>query len=561
MSLFGAIQQANTGLQAAQVGLQVVGNNIANANTPGYIRQRLEQTPSIATRSGALLIGHGVRTTGVVQMIDKALAERVNAANNAVAGGQTLDKAYSQLESLVGTLDGGGIPEQLTLFNNALHDLTTQPADRSLREFVILQGEALARTIRSTYKSATDRQAEFNADLTDMSQQINRQLARVAELNVEIATVEGGGSLGSDATGLREQRYAALEELSKFVELNVQEQPSGAVSVFVGGDYLIAEGNFREVYTAYSEANEGFEIRIKQTDSPLQSKGGVLGATIQARTEIFGSFLKDLDQLADGLVRAMNDVHSQGQGRVGFNELTGTNRAQRGVPLRDAQLPFAPVNGTFEISVVDTAGQVVSKHNIPVRVLNQTSDSTLESIAADITAISGLTASITSDGRLAIDSESQVSFVFGEDTSGFVAAMGLNTFFTGTGANDIDVNPIIKANSDYLAISQGGIGQDTNTLTQMVDLVDRPLDSLDGKSVRDIFESNVAVLGQKVSLQRSITDGANGLYETLKSQHLAITGVNIDEESLKLITYNRAFQASARVVSVASEMLDILVNL
>lgn len=561
MSLFGAIQQANTGLQAAQFGLQVVGNNIANANTPGYIRQRLEQTPSFATRSGALLIGHGVLTTGVVQMIDKALAERVNAANNAVAGGQTLDNAYGQLESLVGTLDGGGIPQQMTLFNNALHDLTTQPADRSLREFVILQGEALARTIRSTYKSATDRQAEFNADLTDMSQQINRQLARVADLNVEIATVEGGGSLGSDAIGLREQRYAALEELSKIVELNVQEQPGGAVSVFVGGDYLVAEGNFREVYTAYSEANEGFEIRIKQTDSPLQSKGGVLGATIQARAEIFGGFLKDLDQLADGLARAMNDVHSQGQGRIGFNELTGTNRAQRGVPLRDAQLPFAPVNGTFEINVVDTAGQVVSKHNIPVRVLNQTSDSTLESIAADITAINGLTASITSDGRLAIDSESQVSFVFGEDTSGFVAAMGLNTFFTGAGAVDIDVNPIIKANSDYLAISQGGIGQDTNTLTQMVDLVDRPLDSLAGKSVRDIFESNVAVLGQKVSLQRSITDGANGLYETLKSQHLAITGVNIDEESLKLITYNRAFQASARVISVANEMLDILVNL
>jgi flagellar hook-associated protein 1 FlgK len=561
MSLFSSIQTSNTGLQAAQVGLQVVGNNIANANTPGYIRQRLEQTPSIATRSGALLLGHGVRTTGVVQMIDKALAERVNAASNSVAGGQTLDKAYSQLESLVGTLDGGGIPEQLTLFNNSLHDLTTQPADRSLREFVVLQGEALARTIRTTYQKATDRQAEFNADLKGMSEQINRQLARVARLNVEIATVEGGGSLGSDATGLREQRYAALEELSQFVELNVQEQASGAVSVFVGGDYLVAEGNFREVYTAYSEADEGFQIRIKETDSPLQSKGGVLGATIQARTEVFGSFLEDLNQLAEGLARAMNDVHSQGQGRVGFNELTGTNRAQRGVPLRDAQLPFAPVNGTFEISVVDTAGKVISKHNIPVRVLNQTSDSTLDSIAADINAISGLTANITSEGRLAIGSESQVSFVFGEDTSGFVAATGLNTFFTGSGASDIDVNPIVKANSDYLAISQGGIGQDTQTLTQMVDLIDRPLDALAGKSVRDIFESNVAVLGQKVSLQRSITDGATGLYETLKSQHLAITGVNIDEESLKLITYNRAFQASARVISVASEMLDILVNL
>jgi flagellar hook-associated protein 1 len=95
----------------------------------------------------------------------------------------------------------------------------------------------------------------------------------------------------------------------------------------------------------------------------------------------------------------------------------------------------------------------------------------------------------------------------------------------------------------------------------MVDLVDKPIDALGGKSVRDIFDSNVAVLGQKVSLQKSITDGATGLYETLQSQHLAITGVNIDEESIQLIAYNRAFQASARVISVASEMLDILVNI
>lgn len=561
MGLFGAIQQANSGLQAAQVGLQVVGNNIANASTPGYIRQRLELTPSIATRNGSLLLGHGVRTTGVVQMIDKALAERVNAASTAVAGGQTLDKAYTQLESLVGTLDGGGIPEQLTTFNNALHDLTTQPADRSLREFVILQGDALARTIRSTHQQATDRQQEFNADLTGMSEQINRQLERVAKLNVEISTIEGGGTLGSDATGLREQRYEALAELSKFVELNVQEQPSGTVSVFVGGDYLVAEGNFREVYTAYSDEEKGFQVRIEETDSPLQSKGGVLGATIQARNEIFGSFLADLDELATGLVRAMNDVHSQGQGRVGFDELTGTNRGQRGVPLSSANLPFTPKNGTFQLSVVDSTGKVVSQNTIPVRVLNQVGDSTLDSIATEINAIPGLTADITSDGRLSIGSESQVTFVFGEDTSGFVAAAGLNTFFVGSGASDINVNEVIKSNSDFLAISSGGIGQDTNALSKMVDLVDKPIDALDGKSVRDIFDSNVAVLGQKVSLQKSITDGATGLYETLHSQHLAITGVNIDEESIQLIAYNRAFQASARVISVASEMLDILVNI
>ena len=95
----------------------------------------------------------------------------------------------------------------------------------------------------------------------------------------------------------------------------------------------------------------------------------------------------------------------------------------------------------------------------------------------------------------------------------------------------------------------------------MMDLVDKPLDSLSGKSVRGIYDSTVALLGQKVNLQKSVTDGATDFFSTLQSQHMAITGVNIDEESIKLITYNRAFQASARVISTASEMLDLLMQI
>ncbi|MGV3484044.1 MAG: flagellar hook-associated protein FlgK, partial [Planctomycetaceae bacterium] len=364
MGLFGAIQQASSGLQAAQVGLQVVGNNIANANTPGYIRQQLDLVPSIATREGNLLLGHGVRPAGVSQQIDKAIAERLYGATTAVSGGETLGRAYNQLEELVGALDGKGIPGQLTLFNNAVHDLTTQPADRSLRDFVVLQGEALARTIRSTHQQALDRQQELDLTLKPMADQINEQLARVAGLNVQIATIEGGGVLGSDATGLREQRYNAIEELSKFVDVNIQEQSTGSISLFVGGDYLVADGNFREVYTAYSEVADGHEIRIRQTDSPLQGTGGKFGATVQARTEVLGTFLKDLDELSVSLVRALNDVHSQGQGRMGFSELVGANRGQAGVPLRDAALPFNPTNGTFDISVLDADGKVISTQAI-----------------------------------------------------------------------------------------------------------------------------------------------------------------------------------------------------
>ncbi len=563
MSLFGTIQQSNGALQAAQIGLQVVGNNIANANTEGYIRQRLELTPAAAVRQGGLIKGQGVRPTGITQVIDQALAERMFNAGTALAGAETLENAYSQLEEIASELDNNGLNRQLSTFNNSLHELSTQPGDSSMREFVVLQGEALARTLQGTRQQALDRQIAVGTDLDAIGTQINRLTERIARLNVEIATVEGGGLVGSDATGLRDQRYRDLEELATYVDVNIQEQASGNVNVFVGGDYLITNGIHREVYTA-SGGNDGGrpEIRIVETDAPLQATSGKLGAAMQARDGIFGDYITQIDRMASGLIRAVNEVHSQGQGRKGYDSLISDTRTETGVPLESAGLPFLPRNGTFDLAVVDLDGQAISNHRIDVRMLGQVGDSTIQSIADQIDAIDGLSAGVTNEGRLKISSESPTSqFVFGEDTSGFLAAAGINSFFTGTDAKNIGVNSLLVADPDHLAISRQGIGQDTDVLTDLVDLVDRPLEGLDGRSVRGIYEQTVAGLGQEISLQQSATEGLRNFHATLQSKHLAITGVNIDEESIKMIAYQRAFQASSRVISTAAEMLEILVNL
>ena len=124
--------------------------------------------------------------------------------------------------------------------------------------------------------------------------------------------------------------------------------------------------------------------------------------------------------------------------------------------------------------------------------------------------------------------------------------------------SNIGVSEKLLEDSDYLAISSGGIGADTEVLNQ---LVDAPLDSLDGRSVRETDEDTVSSLGQQISLQQNTTIGLKDFYATLQSQHLAITGVNIDEESIRMIAYQRAFQASSRVIAAASEMLELLVAL
>jgi flagellar hook-associated protein 1 FlgK len=562
MSLFGTIQQSSGALQAAQIGLQVVGNNIANANTPGYIRQTLEQASAVASRDGNLIKGHGVRTLGITQSIDKALAERMIQAQTAMSGSEVLQKAFSQLEELTTDLDNTGLNRQLSLFNNALHELSSQPGDRSLRDFVIMQGETLADSMRRVRQEALARRELWNDELDQIASQVNRLIERIAKANVDIATLEGGGLIPSDAAGLRDQRLRDLEELSKYIKINVQEQESGAIAIFVGGDYLVSNGIYREVYSAYNPDTEGNEIRIRETDSPLQSPQGALASTLLARDQVFGDYVDRIDAMAASLIRAVNDVHSQGQGRRGHRQLESSVRIDPGAPLGDAGFHWSPRNGSFDMQLTDAEGKVISNHRIAVRMLGRANDSTVHSIVAEINAIEGIEASVGSDGRIQIASSSPtVSFTFGEDTSGFLSAAGINTFFVGRNALDIAVHDDLKRDSDLLAISRGGIGQDTETLTELVDLVDRPIDHLDGRSVREFYENLVVNLGQRVSVQQSETEGLQTFYSTLQSQHLAITGVNIDEESIRMISYQRAFQASSRVIATAVEMLDLLVEL
>ncbi|QDT03917.1 Flagellar hook-associated protein 1 [Rubripirellula lacrimiformis] len=562
MSLFGTIQQSAGALNAAQIGLQVVGNNIANANTPGYIRQQLEQSSSVAIRVGGLLKGSGVRPTGITQVIDQQLAERMFNAKTDLAGAEALQKAYGQLEELSNDLNNDGLNQQFTLFNNALHELSAQPNDSSLRDFVILQADTLSSSIRQSRDDALSRRELWNGDLDQIATDINRLTERIAKLNLEIATIEGGGILNSDATGLRDQRYRDLEELSEYMNLNIQEQESGAVAVFVGGDYLISNGIAREVNAVYNEQHGGNEVRIVETDSPLQANRGILGATTIAIESVFGDYIDNIDSMASALIRSVNEVHSQGQGREGYDSLLSTVVSDVGVPLKDANLSWLPKNGTFDMSIVDQSGEVISDHRISVRMLGQVTDSTVSSIVAEIDAIDGVTASVTREGRIEILSDSpSAQFTFGEDTSGFLAAAGVNTFFTGRTGFDIAVNPILQENADLLAVSKSGIGEDTDTLTDLVGIIDQPLENLGGQSVRQTYERSVSGLGQKISLQNSSTEGLRNFYATLQSQHLAITGVNIDEESIKMISYQRAFQASSRVISTASEMLELLVSL
>ena len=107
MSLSSSIQMAAGALQANDIALQVVGQNIANANTPGYIRETVNFTPGPTQTDGALIQGTGVQVQSITQQVNNFLESQLHTANSNQASADTLKSTYTQLENIVGALNSG----------------------------------------------------------------------------------------------------------------------------------------------------------------------------------------------------------------------------------------------------------------------------------------------------------------------------------------------------------------------------------------------------------------------------------------------------------------------
>jgi flagellar hook-associated protein 1 FlgK len=565
MTLLGTLGLSANALNAASLGLQVTGNNIANANTPDYIRQRLVQTPTPPQRLGGLLLGLGVDIEGVVQVVDRFLEERLRNATSDVATTDVQADAYSKLEAALNELGDSDLSTSLTNFFGSIHDVLNQPESTSVRNVVVQQGRALTETIRRIDQHVRGLAQDANGQIASMADEINGLLEEVARLNVQIVQAEGGAVLHSDAVGLRDRRGAALGRLSELLDIRTIEQPTGDVVVFSGGEYLVSLGQARslEAVTSVEDGLQVTELQVADIGIPVVSAGGKLGGLIIARDEILRGFLNDFDAFASTLIQEFNKVYSGGQGLVGYRRLTSEHGVSNSAAALDAAgLPFAPTTGLFQVQV--TSGQSGQRRTVDVHIDldGLDNDTTLTALAAQLDAIDGLAASITPDGRLEVRGDApEVAFAFAGDTSGVLAALGLSTFFTGTRASDIGIQSTVRSDPRTLAISQGGVGLDTQNGAALANLLTAPLAAHDDASLATLYDRLNSRVALGAQTARGAAEGFRHFEQTLRSQHLAISGVNIDEEAVKLIGYQRAFQAAARVISTVNGLLDTLLNL
>lgn len=566
MSLTGALQIGRSGLEVNQAALEVVGNNIANASTPGYTREIPNLVPgnAIELYSGQFL-GLGVKMEAIIRATDEALNARLRSAVSDREGAEMREDLLTQIETIYAELTDYGMSSQLDAFFDSWSQLANNPTDTSLRALVIQQGEAMADYAMQVQNDLTDLRKQVDDQLFDNTYAANNLLDQIAALNTEIATAESGQG---GANTLRDERDQLILELSEYVDVSTVLHDTGAMDVFVGSVPVVLAGTNRGLTVDYRSQDAGdteILLRIKSDGTNLQATSGKIGQLLASREGDIADALDDLNTFVEQLIYQVNRVYSRGQGMDGFRTLTAayeTNDTTQSMTLEEAGLAFIPEHGSFRIHVtqLSTGTRLATQINVDLDGLGGP-DMSIDDLVAAIDAVDNLSAGTTSDGRVRITADSpDFTFSFSDDSSGVLAALGLNTFFTGTTAQDLGVNEVLD-DVRMLAVSQDhDPGSNANALA-MVNLQDQALQALGGRSIREQWSRVIEDLAVETAAAKQTTNAQTIIAESLAAQRESVSGVNLDEEAINLLQYQRAYQGSARFITVIDEMMETLLSL
>lgn len=305
-----------TGLLAFQNALATTSHNIANVNTDGYSRQRVNLGTMPASNVGVGYIGRGVQSEGVVRILDQYRVDslRTNVSEQARLG--TFNDLASGIDSLLASPDSG-LSQPLQDFFSALQTVADNPSSVSARQVALSQANVLSDRFSTLNARLESQDGEINARLSSAISEVNGLAESVADLNTAIrdARAAAGGAPPND---LLDQRDQVLQEISARVSVDLVEQNDGSVSVFVGnGQALVLGGDASELALVpgeYPAASPQIAMRTATgTNMPLGTlSGGDIGGLLDFRREMLDPTRNSLGQIAVGLTETMNAQHRDG---------------------------------------------------------------------------------------------------------------------------------------------------------------------------------------------------------------------------------------------------------
>jgi flagellar hook-associated protein 1 FlgK len=574
------LNAAKDALLAQKYAIDVTSHNISNVNTPGYSRQIPVLAARIPAPLDGFLFGRGVELDEIMRNADNFIEKRLQQ--------RTMDLfSMSEKEVYMGVLEGifnetseRSLSTQLADFYNAWHELANNPSGLAERNNLFERGSLLTQSFNDTYDDLSNLNREINTALEAGVDKINQLIEQIADLNQQIVTTEAI----SNANDLHDKRNSFVTQLAEYIDLNTYFQDDGSLTVTTGKGYtLVNKANYYEL------SFDGQDIRwdssgFSKADITATISGGKIGGWLDMRDEIIPQYNKDLEELAEALVWEINQIHTQGVGLQGLSSVTGTyevGAGNEGVALGSSGLDYQDQivddgSGTFEMWVYDANGAVVGGGPTTITINGAT---TLNSLAATITAVHANITGTVSGGAIQIGAASNYTFAFSNDSSYVLSALGINTFFSGNDANDISLNSILNSQKEFIAAGNVdatgaiAVGDNTTALAianqQYQDVtIKRWTYDKDGTNTsEDItgtmesylhsFVGSIGIKSQSIQREKQYNDV---IVNELNQSRDSISAVSLDEEMTKLIQHQHAYTAAAKLISTADEMLQTLLE-
>ena len=473
MGIQNVLQTGKSGMMTAKAGVATAGHNIANANTEGFSRQRV-QSEAIVTQQlsglGGLHVGEGAKVSRVERINDAYLEKQINEGGRDTAYHEEKQVFLNQVEDVFNEMNGDGLNRLIARFYNDFRKLSNDPSSEAIRQSVRESSLAMVSDFKRLRGEVEAVRGHIDNRIEGYMRELNVYGSELAQINdrVRVSEVQG-----NDANDLRDRRDQIVKKINSYVDSSNHPDNQGYINVEIKGVGPLVTGVRVEdfsVHHAPSQSDAGnvdgalqiARSSLGNTFITSQFKGGKLGALIEMRDHSVASVLDRLDNLAFAVSNSVNEVHQQGftqDGRTGVNF-------------------FEPVG-----EITGAAGRINLSEDLHVSVGN---------IAA------GLQLNAAGDNR----------------------------------------NALAIANLQNNHLMNNG-----NT------------------TVDDFYNSIVAEIGVTSGRNRESLGQQQSIMTQLSKMRDQVSGVSIDEETTNLMQYQHAFDASARVIKIADELMDTILKL
>jgi flagellar hook-associated protein 1 FlgK len=539
MSISGLFDIGRSALTASQVQLGVTGQNIANATTPGYSRQEVILQIATPRTQGEGFVGQGVMVAGIKRIYDNALVTQIQQAQQDYGKSSTISQTLSNVEQIFNESQDLGLATPLTDFFNAWQEVANNPQGITERNVVLQKAATLVSSAKNMEQGINSIQKQTQIGIADDVSQVNALASRIAQLNDQLLRMGNEPSLASN--DLRDQRDTALKDLGNLIEMSSwEDNQTGMITVNVAGKPLVSGNTAHPLSTGY-DLNGDYALQLGGQDITSKISKGELGGLLSANQNI-RSDLDSLRKLVSTVVLTVNEQNAKGfdldglDGGVFFN-----------APSFDVQNNSAAA--TLGVSITDASQVTLDNYTLKINagnyeLYNQTggleTSGTYDATNGTTFTYSGIQFNISANAA---------------DQDSFTVSYPLSTTIQDFGVAITDPRKLAAAGTQ-----SGSPGDNANALA-LAALADNTMAAMGDDTFSGYYQSLVGRVGNQSQAASDDMTFSNNFLAQLNSQRDSISGVNMDEEATNLIRFQRAYEAGARLISTADELLQAILNI